>query len=331
MTSCVACVVEATTGGSHALFFLSLVVLYSLGCGARDAGDVVEPEPPSLKLPPAPSRGFQLVLPVVEDIPPGTSLELCTSPDKFVEQDTEVAELVGAQIGGGHHINVYVTNKLKTSGTSRICEDSDMIDLTYGAAAVGDGSFGLSKPPSGLAFFMPASTQIVINQHFLNASPRSMRGQSVLNVYYTDREKSYTRSSALSFADTMIMVPPGESSADFGCTVQEDMSVWLFFPHMHEWGKHVLIEHTGQSGATRLFDTDWSKDYVFYPPQLESGPSSDALLFRQGDTLRIRCTWNHTTGKTLSFGQEMCVASGQFADHNRAGNRVCLGGHWSHF
>ena len=305
-------------------------LLLIFGCGRAE-----ESPPPTMMnqfaIPPTPSAeaGFQLVLPVVPAIPAGSSQELCTWTDKVLERDTSIAELVGAQAGPGHHIIVYVTMMQQPPGTRRECTDADMVNFTYVAAAIGEGATGLNKPPAGLAFFIPQGAQIVINEHYLNASPQPRDGQAAVNIYYADPSRSYIRSSALSFADTRIMVPPGESSADVNCTVQDELAAWLFFPHMHEWGKHILIERQSHGVTTTLFDTDWSDAYTFHPPELQQ--TLDApLRFSAGDSVHIRCTWNNTTGQPMIFGQEMCVGSGQIIDRDARGAAFCINGNWTH-
>jgi hypothetical protein len=304
-----------------------LLLTMLAGCAKDDVVDDMLPElmpPPA----PAPGQGFQMVLPVVRDVPAGANIEYCTWTDLVLDRDIEIGAMEGRQAGPGHHIIVYTTTKPEPPGTTRECLDSDMENFRYVAAALGEGTSGLSKPPSGLAFFMPKGAQVVINQHFLNASPRIRDGQSALSVHYADPKQTYVRSSQLSFLALGFKAPPGESTHETKCTVDQDYSAWLAFPHMHEWGKHITLEHKSGGQSTKLFDVEWNESHVFHPPEIVKPDLKNLLTLKKGDEVTVRCTWNNTTGMTMMHGKEMCVASLQFADFDKIGGRFCGDGFW---
>jgi hypothetical protein len=60
-------------------------------------------------------------------------------------------------------------------------------------------------------------------------------------------------------------------------------------------------------------------------------PSSDVIRYKAGDEIRVHCEYNNTTGRELSFGQEMCLAFGQTIDSDGIGNVACDGGKWTTF
>ncbi|MFO0580441.1 MAG: hypothetical protein U1A78_41240 [Polyangia bacterium] len=277
---------------------------------------------PEIELEDAPQNGMQLVLPIVRDIPPGKDLELCTWTDKYLDKDVDVESISSAQAGPGHHIVIYTTTVMQPPGTSRPCTDQDMTTFHYVVGAGGEGTGLVNKPPAGLSFYMPKGSQLVINEHFLNASPKVRDGQSAFNLYYADPNKTYIRSSGLTFIDTGLVVPPGASSLDINCTMKEDFAAWRFIPHMHEWGKHIIIEHEQGGQTKRLFDTDWNAGMVFHPPELRATVESPHW-FRKGDKIHVRCEWNNDTGKPLPFGKEMCVGSADIVDFEKRGNFFC--------
>jgi len=302
---------------------LSFALALAAGCGGADShsGMLIDPGP-------APANGMQIILPIQKGIKAGSDNELCTWTDVTVDKTIFIKAIQGFQSETGHHIVVYKTKTYEPAGTTRPCSDDDMASFRYVGAAGGEGITIKNIAPGNLAFVVEKGYQIVVNEHFLNASPTDHDGQSAVNLEYVDPGMTPVPSGAFSVLDTKLKVPTGPSIVDIEAELTRDFKVWQAIPHMHRWGTHIKIEHTPRGGtATSLFDIKWDDKYTFEPPELRAEPDKP-LLFQKGDKIRVSCSYNNDTGKPLGFGPEMCVFSTQTIDDVGQGNWAWEGREW---
>jgi hypothetical protein len=305
-----------------------LVVSIGLGaCGGMAASKqemLIDPGP-------APTNGLQLVLPIVRGIQPGTDNELCTWTDLIPDRDLYVKSIQGIQSVTGHHLILYKTKMHQPAGTTRPCTDNDLTTVRFVGGAGGEGSLDKDTAPGDLVFTIEQGYQVVINHHYLNASPQAHDVQSAVNLYYADQSVHFTPSGAMVVVDTDLHLPPGEPTKDIDCTMQEDMKVWFMVPHMHAYGVNETVDHVRVDGTTeRLFDTPWTPELTFHPPQRTADPTAP-ILMRRGDHVKVHCEWQNTTQRELTFGLEMCVFFAQTVDDIHLGNRACNAGDWGPF
>lgn len=308
----------------------TLFALLLAGCGAQ-------PPPNSDTLagftyPAAPPNGIQIVLPIVRNLQPGSDNEICTWTDTIVDVDTDVKGLQAFQAPMGHHVVLFSTKVFQPAGTNRPCTDDDMSTFRFSVGAGGEGQAGLNEAPGDLTYRIPAKSQVVINHHYINATNQVHDSQSVVNIFYADPALKLTPVSSLAFVNTNFKLPPtGMSSLDINCTMQRDVNAYQLFPHMHQYGSHIVFEKTSPAGKTdRMFDIPWSPDYQFHPPQMMTDPSKP-FVFAKGDLVHIHCDWVNPTGKPLTFGLEMCVGFAAAIDSDNQGNIACDDGAWGPF
>lgn len=302
--------------------------------GASSSGGTTTPLMNGFDPGPAPdaSKGFQLIMPIVNDIAAGQSYEYCTWTDKTLDHDVWVKETDGFQTDSGHHIIVYYTMTPQPAGQQRICADSDMAGFRFAAASGGEGVSEQNRLPGNLAVHIPAGAQLVVNHHYLNPGTAAIaQAQSAVNVLYADPSAPVVATSSLAFVDSAMSIPPGASTLDITCVAQQDFQTWKLLPHMHNWGTHITVDHISASGSTdRLFDLDWDPSYAFHPPTKIVDPSQPYLIAK-GDTYKVHCEYSNDTSAPLTFGQEMCVSYAQTVDANNVGNLLCDSGQWGSF
>jgi hypothetical protein len=301
------------------------------GCGTDAAPPPVGPETlPDLTVPekPAAGTGLQVLTPIFEDIQPGMDYEVCTWTDQIVTEQTDVRSTLSYQNEPpGHHVVLFYTLEKQPAGTQRICTDTDMASFRF---LSGNGSAGeVNQAPSNLVFRIPAGAQIVVNHHYLNATDQVLRGQAVANLNYSGAG-TFIPVGNTAFLDDTIMVPPGKSTYDFSCNVDRTMKLWYVIPHMHKWGTNIKVDLTQAGTTTHLFDTVWSPEFTFHPPAMKLDPSTP-LVVNSGDKMAVHCEWNNDTGRTLTFGFEMCLAFAEFVDDTNQGNWACDNGSWTPF
>ncbi len=103
-----------------------------------------------------------------------------------------------------------------------------------------------------------------------------------------------------SWADPPFKVPAG--AADHVETWEEtialppgDVRIWSIFPHMHLVGTsiEVTIEHAGAVSCLAplpRWDFDWQRTYIY------DAPFAELPRVHDGDIIRIRCTYDNSTG-----------------------------------
>lgn len=280
---------------------------------------------------PAAGAGFQVVLPIVNNIAAGGSYEWCSWTNVILDHDVWVKESIGHQTESGHHVIVYYTMNPVQGGQSRICNDSDMASFRFALGAAGEGVAQDQKLPGDLAVRIPKGAQIVVNHHYLNASAQPIaQAQSSVTVLYAAPGAQVTETSSLAVTDSSMMVPPGANSVDTVCTMNQDYAAWTLLPHAHNWATHVTIDHVSGSTSERLFDVAWDPSYAFHPPTKTVDPTQPYLL-KKGDQIHIHCDYDNTTSQTLVFGQEMCVMYAETVDAAQVGNVVCDHAQWGSF
>jgi hypothetical protein len=264
------------------------------------------------------------------NIEAGGDYEYCTWSDVTLDHDIELKGLQGFQTLGGHHVVLFYTSSPQPAGMQRVCSNTDMEAFGFVLGAAGEGASQTNTLPGDLAVRVPKGSQFVLNHHWLNATGSAIPvGKAAVNVLLADPGATIVQSNSLTFVNPGLQVPPGPSSAEIGCTIDQDYAVWDIFPHMHQWGSHATVDVTSTSTGmtTRLFDVDWTPEYAFNPPRIMKDEASPIVL-QKGDTLHMECDYQNTTNMTLTFGPEMCVTYADIVDMNGVGNRVCATGSW---
>jgi hypothetical protein len=302
---------------------LLLAFVLVAGCSNGNGnGNLIDPGPP-------PSNGLQIILPIVKGLQPGTDNELCTWTDQIADHDLMVRSVQGYQGPGGHHIIVEKTKQFEQPGTTRPCSTDDLTSIRFVAGTGGEGM--QAQAPGDLVYMIEKGYQIVLNHHYINATPNPVDSQSAVNLYFADPGQTYVRTGALTVLDTSFNLATGPVTYDLGCTMQNDFKVWFGIPHMHAYGTRITVDHVTPAGPNRLFDVNpWDPTFTFHPPEMTTDPTQP-MLVAKGDKLNVHCEWNNTTGAPITFGIEMCVFFAQTVDDTNQGNLECDHGQWGSF
>ena len=176
---------------------LLLLTLAAAACSSKPSSSPSSTEElPALQaiLDPAPTNGYQLIMPIAQALAPGADNELCTWTDLITDHDIDIRTVQGYQTVGGHHIVLFSTTKMQPPGTTRTCSDDDMATFRFAAGAGGEGQTAKNTAPDGLVFRVLAGSQFVINHHYINATPNTLDAQSAVNIYLADPGTTYTPS-----------------------------------------------------------------------------------------------------------------------------------------
>ncbi len=311
---------------------IALLLTLAAGCSSSPSTSSVEMLPQlKASLDPKPANGYQIVLPIVRGIQPGTDNEYCTWTDLIPDHDVNVRAVQAYQTITGHHVIMYTTSKTQPPGTTRVCTDDDMATFRFGVGSGAEGMGGKNEAPGNLVFPVPAGSQVVLNHHYINATPSVQDAQSAMNIWLADPNMQYVPSASMAVLDTSLRIPPGPATLDISCTAPRDFAVWLAVPHMHGYGTRQIIQHVSAAGTETMFDVDpWDPGFMFHPPELQKDPAAP-LMIKANDQIRVHCEWNNTGSTDLTFGLEMCVAFMQTVDAQNLGNLECDKGQWGPF
>jgi len=316
---------------------LSLIAVAATACGSGSGGSTQAPEIDGVQVmagfnpgpAPDPSKGFQIVTPIVNNIPAGASVEYCSWTNVILDHDVWVKSATGYQTETGHHVVFFYSLNHKPADT-HVCGNDEMAEFKFGAPASAGPGGQTTAMPGDLAVHLPAGAQIVVQEHYLNASAKPVaQAQSALTINYAPEGAKLVNSGSVVVLNSSLEVPTGAYTYSVDCTFKDTFTVWQMLPHMHAWGTHISVDHTTASGTHRIFDDDWNPDFAFDLSAIEKTMDlSEPYVFQPGDKMHIQCDYMNTTKSALPFGDEMCVFAAFTIDSNNLGNMVCDTGQW---
>jgi hypothetical protein len=158
--------------------------------------------------------------------------------------------------------------------------------------------------PAGVGRSVKAGEGLRILVHLLNTSTQPIKARVTVNFNWVLPSAVQTLAVALFLNNALLSVPPGMSTQSRSFTVPNDIKVLVAVSHMHSRATNFI----SKAGSQVLYQgTDWNEPVVntFNPPMAVSA----------GTTITWACTYNNTTGMSLSFGEsantnEMCILAG---------------------
>ena len=201
---------------------------------------------------------------------------------------------------GTHHTVLTVSNGSAPDGQFP-CNAFNNEDAMLFASGVGSDEYHF---PEGVAVKVEAGQQLFLNIHLFNASDIDYVDRVTGIEFLTTEADNVDAFAEMIFAGTVLFDIPNNgvdytSSGD--CVLKSDSTLINIWPHMHQVGKHMKVEHEGTVIHDEPFSFNEQKNYPKEP-----------IALRSGDRLRVTCTWNNTTTAEIGFGDkstdEMCFA-----------------------
>lgn len=265
--------------------------------------------------PPAAPAGYKrYVAPAVKTIMPGDDLNLCQWLEPPSDVDRLVVDTRGFQSIGGHHFTLYATKIQESVGTSRICTQDDMLNISFLGAIGGEGNGSNAvQLPDGLAFSLPAGMALMGNAHYINATPRIIDVQSVVDVKVADPGAALRAVGFIAVNWAGFSIPPQTQgyASDAKCTATTKLSFFMWGNHLHEYGSAETSELLRSDGSVvpMASDSGWTSEQTFNTPWVKWDPAAPFVV-NPGDQFHLHCVWNNGTDQAIGFPREMCVGSG---------------------
>lgn len=277
------------------------VLIFALIAGCSPAADPTQPAPMDAALPPGVTRLSSYTY----SLDAGTEKYLCRR--ETLKADTWVREFIPHDEPGTHHqlLAVDPTNA-EPDGES---ECGIFASLSWQVVfASGVGSPSLAMPP-GVAFKLPAGTQLVHQVHAFNASGAPLRGTAAMDVKTMPQAEVHDEAELLlagPLPGITSPIPVGDNQVvKGGCTATNATSFFAVFPHMHKLGRHIQVAARVGGVAKSVYDEAFRfEDQVF--------ATFAPMPLAKGDRIEVACTYQNQTGGPVQFGEstneEMCFA-----------------------
>lgn len=291
-------------------------------------GDMAGPmRPAGFNPPPLEAGETEYDSPIISQIPPGSDITYCSYLDATITDETDVIHYRVFGSLTSHHAILYAAKQPKPVDT-HVCTEDDMVN---GRFLAGGGAEGVSAItiPDGLAFRIPANTQLMIQTHWINATQNPVDGQAVAYITAVPSSPSRQTMDLFDVVNTSFTLPAGQvTTATSTCTVQKDLNIFALAGHMHEFGQHFdyKVADAGGANTQMLWSKDWAPEYQSAPPYTVYG-QAQPLVLKAGQQVSVTCTWNNTTGNDMAFPREMCVGT-SFYFPATDGEIDCIDGHW---
>jgi hypothetical protein len=247
------------------------------------------------------AAAWQTLLEGAWEIPAGTETYKCVY--KTVAEDLYVHAFEAIIPLGTHHTVLTVGAPSHTDGVYDCNAGTNMNAQIHGSG-VGTNPIEF---PAGVAVKIEAGQQLLLNLHLFNFSDGALGGTSGTRIQMmAAADVVHEAESILMGKVATLVVPPGESTQVGTCLMNGDVTIFGMQPHMHQLGSHMkVVAESSATGDVVVWDAPYSFD-----EQIVSlvGP----VEMETGDAIRVHCSYNNTTGSTVTFGDssfdEMCFA-----------------------
>jgi hypothetical protein len=295
-----------------ALASLCVATVFVSGCGSSsDDSNGPGPDRSTQGFPREKDGYTRIVAPAVTDLEPGADVMHCQYVMAPFDRDMDILSVEGYQSKFGHHSIAYATTADVPLGTTRPCQEADLMSGAFLGGIGGEAGTDIGLP-DGVAFRLPKGNGILLNTHFLNVSTETVTGDTVLDILFSEVDES--RRVANMFVNITFNFEIGaraEAQALAERTMTNDMDFIMFTNHMHDYGARAITELTRADGSVMQVHEDPSWNYEMqFNANYSRWDVAQPLRMNKGDVVRTRCEWANPTDAALAFPREMCVGVG---------------------
>lgn len=286
--------------------FALAALLITVGCGKDPGvGDDGPADAPTVSADAyTPPAGYTKLIGRSWSLPPG-SLDVYKCVRITVPTDMYLTDIIAQAPAGTHHtvLSIASGNAAGADGEQECAVGTIGRNMLY-ASGIGTSPFSF---PTDVGLKVAAGTQLHLNLHLYNASDEPMASESA--IWVKSQPTPTPMLAEMVFAGKIAFtLGTGPRTVTGGCKVTTGFKLFALWPHMHKLANHSKFEVIRPVGQTNETTVLWDAPYDFedqkYYPQT---PEFDVLV---DDTIKVTCTYNNTTNKTVGFGDssdnEMC-------------------------
>jgi len=256
-----------------------------------------EPNPATVVTPPG---EWATLIEADWTLPPGSEAFICAL--HTVQSDVFIQAFRADAPEGTHHTVLTVTEPHESDGVFP-CDPGTLSDAMIFASGFGTDDLAF---PDGVAIRVPAGKQLLLNLHLVNPYPTPLSGRSGTQVQTIQPEEVDAEAEVVFAGTVNFAIPPNsEGSATGHCEFDQDATLLSLWPHMHQHGRHMVIEHHSDIETTTLHD----EPFRFFH---QVNKRIEPRVVRAGDQIDVTCTWHNTSDETVVYGdtanKEMCYA-----------------------
>jgi hypothetical protein len=271
--------------------------------------------------PPPAAQGFQIASPNTIMVQPGQESFLCYYRTLPNSAEVDIGTFQSwMTTGSSHHFIAYEVGQGGAGGGTKQA-DGTLLNCPFGGgtwiyATSLPGQIVEMKMPSGVGLPMPASTQIMLNMHFINPGSATVSPQVKMNVLYTSNIQ-YKAASMTSF-NTQINVPaatasgPGTQTVHGTCNAPAGSNFFIVTTHTHKHATLAEVNYvSGGQSQNLVHTTDWQN------PDVRMWNSPSFLTLQAGDSFTYSCSYSNNGSSAIVVGDtaasnEMCMLIGYY-------------------
>jgi hypothetical protein len=281
---------------------------------------------------------------IVDDRPPppgdaAAVQRVVTIPDRMLRPGEEVTMCREVRLGnvdpmlirrihvsipnGSHHVIVYRSRA--TAEQPELTPCMGLGGILQGTAPIfiaQQHESGIDFPP-GVGLEIAADQMIRLEEHFVNTTAAPLMAGARVTFDLAPREGLTAADMMFWGTQSINVAPRATGRAQYFRPALPAVNVFGLTSHTHQFGVRSTVEvATALTGEGREVHRSESWEE---PPLTRFDPP---LTFRDGEGLRLVCTYNNTSNQTLRFGesfyQEMCFLWAYY--YPSQGFHVCFDG-----
>jgi hypothetical protein len=237
--------------------------------------------------------------------------------------------------GSSHHFIVYqlggtgpFAGTPQPSGTISQCRGAGGTWI-YATSTPGE-VIGMNMP-SGVGLPFAASTQLVLNMHFINPGTEVLYPKVKLNVLFAQNVQQ--KAAVMVSFNTKINVPPatqsgpGTQTVSGTCSAPAGAQFFAMSTHTHKHATAAMVDFLSGGSSSEIVHTGVTQNY---PADQLQGSGTDwehpgvgqwyapnYLTVNSGDSFTYSCTYENTGSAAVTVGEtaasnEMCMAVGYY-------------------
>lgn len=241
-------------------------------------------------------------------------------------QLTGARDLIGFEVVPGdrrevHHVLLYTV----TTAEAQKLEDASPEDgwQCFGGPGTSAPKMvggwvpgtGVTRFPGSTGISLYAGDVLIMQVHYNLSQTTAVPDQTEVKLQYSTNPVA-NHAQMFPLVDNDFAIPPNAMgySRTVGFELPVPATIWGLVPHMHTKGASVKVEMLppkGKTGGTNTclvdipkWDFQWQQFYFY--------TSRTGIPLEANSELRLTCTWNNPTAKTVRWGEstddEMCLA-----------------------